>query len=68
MTEPVRCSDFVQRCRDTMAEYERLRFLGIGHDIAIVQSGFRDAVMNRPVEQRQLLRDVRAIVAGDADA
>jgi hypothetical protein len=64
MTAPVKLSDFVARCQSALAEYQRLRFLGIDHDIAILQSGFRDAVIGKPIDQRRLLLDARAAAAG----
>jgi len=62
------CSAFVARCKAALEECDRLTFLGISRDIAIVQSGLRDAVMGRePIDQGQQLRDVRRIVSGDTD-
>lgn len=58
-------SAYVQRCQETMAEYSRLRFLGVSHEMARRQSGFEDAVMGKRIDQGQQLRDVRKIIAGD---
>lgn len=59
-------SAFVQRCQDTLAEYSRLRFLGVSHESARKMSGFEDAVMGKPIDQGPQLRDVRKIISGDA--
>lgn len=63
------CSDFVARCKAALEECDRLTFLGMSRDLAIVQSGLRDAVCGRPViNHGQQLRDVRKLIAGEKDA
>lgn len=44
MTSP---SAYVSRCLETLAEYQRLRFLGTSHEAAVSLSGFRDAVIGK---------------------
>lgn len=62
------CSDFVARCKAALEECDRLTFLGMSRDLAIVQSGLRDAVCGRsPMHQGQQLRDVRKLIAGDTE-
>jgi hypothetical protein len=62
MTEPS-LSAFVKRCQDALAEYSRLRFLGVSHEMARKQSGFENAVMGKsaPAEPR----DARKVASGD---
>ncbi len=64
MSEPS-LSAYVERCQKALAEYARLRFLGVSHEMAHKQSGFHDAVMGKPVNQAEQLRDVRKIISGD---
>lgn len=64
MTEPT-ISAFVQRCKDSLEEYSRLRFLGVSHEFALKQSGFMAAVQGKPVDAIESARDVRRIMAGD---
>lgn len=63
MSELQICSEFVQRCKDALAECDRLTFLGMSRELAIVQSGLRDAVMGKPAKPEP--RDVRKLGAGD---
>jgi hypothetical protein len=65
MSEPT-LTAYVQRCQAAMAKYQHLRFMGMSHEIARKQSGFEDAVMGRP-DVGETLRDVKRIVAGDAE-
>jgi len=66
MSEPVPCSAFVARCRAALEECDRLTAGGMARDLAIVQSGLRDAVCGRePIDQGQQLRDVRKLISGD---
>lgn len=51
MSEPT-LSAFVKRCQAAMAKYQELRFLGMSHELA---------------RQMSAARDVRKIVAGDAE-
>lgn len=37
MKPPEQPSAFVKRCQDALAEYQRLRFLGAGHEVAARQ-------------------------------
>jgi hypothetical protein len=68
MSELEVCSVFVARCKAALAECDRLTFLGMSRELAIVQSGLRDAVMGRePVNQGEPLRDVRKMIAGDVE-
>ena len=66
MTEPT-LSAYVARCQKALEEYSRLRFLGISHEIARKQSGFELAVMGKPADPVEAMRDVRRIVAGDPE-
>jgi len=58
-------SAYVQRCRTTMAEYERLRFLGVSHETARKLSGFESAVMGREPDPVESAKDIRKMIAGD---
>jgi hypothetical protein len=40
-------SAFVLKAKAAMAEYQRLRFLGVSHEQALHQSGFFDAIVPR---------------------
>jgi hypothetical protein len=60
MSDPT-LSAYVQRCHDAMAEYQRLRFLGMSHDAARKLSGFEEAVMGKSVPVQ---RDVKVAQAG----
>lgn len=64
MTEPT-LSAYVARCRKALEEYSRLRFLGVSHEMARRQSGFELAVMGKPADAIEVVRDVRKIIAGD---
>jgi hypothetical protein len=63
MTEPS-LSVFVKRCQDALAEYSRLRFLGVSHEMARKQSGFERAVRGELAEPVDA-RDVRKVASGD---
>jgi hypothetical protein len=39
---------FVKRCQDALAEYQRLRFLGAGHDVAARK--LREALQGKETE------------------
>lgn len=60
-------SAYSQRCRETLDEYSRLRFLGVSHEMARRQSGFEQAVMGKPAGWEHQVRDVRKIIAGDEE-
>jgi hypothetical protein len=64
MTDP---SPFVQRCMTALAEYDRLRDLGVGHEMAMQDSGFYAAIVGKPVDVGENMRDVRRICAGDTE-
>lgn len=66
MSEPT-LSAFVQRCQETMAEYQRLRFLGVSHEFALKKSGFMAAVQGKPIDPIESAREIRKIVAGDTE-
>lgn len=66
VSEPT-LSAFVLRCQKAMAEYQRLRFLGISHEIAAQRSGFMSAVKGEPVDPVESMRDVRKAIAGDVE-
>jgi hypothetical protein len=66
VSELERPSAFVSRCLTTLEEYQRLRFRGMSHDMALLQSGFREAVMGRPVNAKPDF-DPRAAAAGDRE-
>jgi hypothetical protein len=65
MSEPT-LSAYVARCQKALEEYSRLRFLGISHDIARRQSGFELAVMGKPADPVETMREVRRIIANDS--
>lgn len=67
MSEPS-LSAYVARCQQTLAEYSRLRFLGVSHETAHKMSGFMEAVTGKPIDQAEQLRDLRKIIAHDEDA
>jgi hypothetical protein len=64
VTEPVPLSSFVSRCQDALAEYQRLRGLGIPHAIAI-RSLQRVLTENNSVTRP--VRDVRQAQTGEAE-
>jgi hypothetical protein len=66
MSEPT-LSAFVQRCQAALAEYDRLRDLGISHEMAMQDSGFYAAITGKPVDVQESVRDVRRICAGDTE-
>lgn len=56
MTEPVPLSTFVTRCQAALAEYQRLRGLGVSHDVAIAPLTcvlLHDKLQTRDVRQAQ---------------
>lgn len=61
------CSAFVARCRVALEECDRLTFLGMSRDLAIVQSGLRDAVQGKPETVKPLAFDARAAAANDRE-
>jgi hypothetical protein len=48
VTKPEPPSAFVKRCQDALAEYQRLRFLGAGHEVA--SRKLREALRGRDVD------------------
>jgi hypothetical protein len=67
MSEPTHPSAFIQRCLRTQAEYNRLKALGVSHEVALRESGFMAAVQGKPVDALENAREVRKIIAGDAE-
>jgi hypothetical protein len=60
-------SVFVQRCQDALAEYERLRFLGVSHEVASKRSGLLEAIQGKPIDPVTSAREVRKMLAGDVE-
>lgn len=57
-------SAYVQRCKEALQEYLRLRFLGVTHEGAQYQSGFMAAVTGRSEREG---RDVRQRQTGERE-
>jgi hypothetical protein len=67
MSEPTHPSAFIQRCLETQREYNRLKALGVSHEVALRESGFMAAVQGKHVDALENAREVRKIIAGDAE-
>jgi hypothetical protein len=67
MSEPTHPSAFIQRCLRTQAEYNRLKALGVSHEVALRESGFMAAVQGKPIDPLESAKEVRKIIAGDAE-
>lgn len=64
MTEPS-LSSFVERCQKALAEYSRLRFLGVSHEVAHARCGLKEAITGKPIDPVESLRDLKKVMAGD---
>ena len=64
MSDPVP-SSFVERCQKALAEYSRLRFLGVSHETAHARCGLKEAIQGQPIDPAE--RDVRKLIAHDTE-